>query len=126
LPFIQKSCVNPEDAAKLVNKHVCIDVHVYDAVELADGTRFLDECAPDTPDENCGLIVSLRVDREEVGALREFRDADVDMGGIVRPMHGRSRMEAANCRSGLRPHGGHRAFTNSRNQEALPRWRRQF
>jgi len=77
---------------------------------------------PDTPDEKCGLtIVSLRVDREEVGALREFRDADVDVIGIVRPMHGRSRMEAANCRSDLRPHGGHRAFINSRNQEALPR-----
>jgi len=40
-----QSCVNPEDTAKLVNKHVCIDVHVYDVVELADGTRFLDVCA---------------------------------------------------------------------------------
>ena len=74
MPFIQKSCVNPEDAAKQVNKHVCVDVHVNDVVELADGTRYLDVCAPDTPDEKCGFtIVSLRVDREEVGALREFR-----------------------------------------------------
>ncbi len=42
-----KPCITPDDAAKLINKDVCINVHVYDVVELPDGTRFMDVCAPD-------------------------------------------------------------------------------
>ncbi len=33
----------------MVDKDVCITAHVYDVVELADGTRFLDICTPATP-----------------------------------------------------------------------------
>jgi len=63
-----KPCVTADEATKLVNKDVCITAHVYDVVELPDGTRFLDVCTPDTPDEKCRFtIVSLREDREEVG-----------------------------------------------------------
>jgi hypothetical protein len=144
-------CVNPDEATKLVNKDVCIEAHVYDVVELPDGTRFLDVCAPDTPDEKCGFtIVSLREDRVEVGELRKFRDADVHLRGIVQPMHGRNGMVLSHARQfyggppkfkpnpkllrgfsgdqakppiadpNLRPQGGHRAFMNSRDQEALP------
>jgi hypothetical protein len=146
-----KTCIPAREAAKLVNKDVCIDAHVYDVVELPDGTRFLDVCTPDTPDANCRFtIVSLREDREEVGELRKFRDADVHLRGIVQPMHGRSGMVLSHARQfyggppkfkpnpkllrgfsgerskppigdpNLRPHGGHRAFMNSRDQESLP------
>jgi hypothetical protein len=146
-----KSCVTPDEAAKHANKDVCINAHVYDVVELADGTRFLDVCPPDTPDENCRFtIVSMRVDRDEVGELRKFRDADVRVRGIVQPMHGRNGMVLSHARQfyggppkfrpnpkllrgfsgeqakppvadpNLRPHGGHRAFMNSRDQETLP------
>src|SRR5690349_12836995 len=146
-----KSCVTADEAAKLANKDVCIDAHVYDVVELADGTRFLDVCAPDTPDEKCRFtIVSLREDRDEVGELRKFRDRDVHIRGIVRPMHGRNGMVRSPARQfcggapkfrpnpqllrgfpgeqstppiahpNLRPHGGHRGFMNSRDQETLP------
>jgi hypothetical protein len=147
-----KACVTPEEAAKYANKDVCIEVHVYDVVELADGTRFLDVCAPDTSDDKCMFtIVSLRADREEVGELRKFRDADVHVRGIVQPMHGRSGMVLSHVRQfyggppkfkpnpkllhgftgeqskpaivdpNLRPHGGHRAFMNSRDQEPVGR-----
>ncbi|HEY2466767.1 MAG TPA: hypothetical protein VGI45_02845 [Terracidiphilus sp.] len=146
-----RSCISSDEAAKLANKDVCIQVHVYDVVELPDGTRFLDVCSPDTADAKCGFtIVSLREDREEVGELRKFRDADVHVRGIVRPMHGRSGMVLSHVRQfyggppkfkpnpkllrgfsaeqskpaivdpNLRPHGGHRAFMNSREQETLP------
>lgn len=146
-----KACIPIEAAAKLVNKDVCIEAHVYDVVELPDGTRFLDVCTPDTPDENCPFtIVSLHEDREEVGELRKFRDADVHVRGIVQPMHGRSGMVLSHVRQfyggppkfkpnprllhgfageqskppisdpNLRPHGGHRGFMNSRDQETLP------
>lgn len=146
-----KDCVTSNEAAKHANKDVCVDVHVYDVVELTDGTRFLDVCPPDTPDEKCGFtIVSLREDREEVGELRKYRDADVHVRGVVQAMHGRSGMVLSHARQfsggapkfkpnpkllhgfsgdqakppiadpNLRPHGGHRAFMNSRDQEALP------
>ncbi|MGA8089764.1 MAG: hypothetical protein WCA10_21000 [Terracidiphilus sp.] len=146
-----KPCINQDDAAKLVNKDVCINAHVYDVVELADGTRFLDVCPPDTPDEKCRFTIeSLREDRYEVGELRKFRNSDVHIRGMVQPMHGRNGMLLSHARQfyggppkfkpnpkllrgfsgdqakppvgdpNLRPHGGHRAFMNSRDQETLP------
>jgi len=146
-----KTCVNPEDGAKLVNKDVCINVHVYDVVELADGTRFLDVCAPETPDEKCNFtIVSLREDRDEVGELAKYRDANVHVRGIVEPMHGRNGMVLSHARQfhggppkfkpnpkllhgfsgeqskppigdpNLRSQGGHRGFMNTRDQATLP------
>jgi hypothetical protein len=144
-----KPCIGTDDAAKLVNKDVCIRVHVYEVIELPNGTRFLDVCSPDTPDPLCQFtIVSLREDREQVG---EFRDTDVHLRGIVQPMHGRSGIVLSHARQfyggppkfkpnpkllhgfsgdqskppisdpNLRPHGGHRAFMNSRDQEPLTR-----
>lgn len=145
-----QKCVSADDAATLANKDVCIQAHVYDVVELPDGTRFLDVCAPDTPDDRCRFtIVSLREDRGEVGELEKFRDADVHVRGIVQPMHGRSGMVLSHVRQfyggppkfkpnpkllrgfsgdqskppiadpALHAHGGHRAFMNSHEQEAL-------
>lgn len=145
-----KSCITTDDAAKLTNKDVCIQAHVYEVVELPDGTRFLDVCAPDTSDTQCHFtVVSLREDRTEVGELQRYRDADVHIRGIVQPMHGRSGMILSHARQfyggapkfkpnpkllrgfsgeqsrpaiadpNLRPHGGHRAFMNFRDQETI-------
>lgn len=147
-----KPCIPADETAKLTNKDVCIQAHVYDVVELPDGTRFLDVCPPSTPDDKCGFtIVSLREDREEVGELRKFRDADVHVRGIVQSMHGRNGMMLSHARQfyggppkfkpnpkllrgfsgdqtkppvadpNLRPHGGHRAFMNARDQETVGR-----
>lgn len=146
-----KRCIAPDEAAKLTNKDVCVLAHVYDVVELADGTRFLDVCAPDTPDASCSFtVVSLREDRADVGELRKYRNADVHLRGIVQVMHGRSGMMLSHGRQfrggppkfkpnprllrgfsgedsrpaitdpNLRPHGGHRGFMDSRDQETLP------
>ena len=94
-----KTCINQDEAAKLINKDVCVNAHVYDVVELADGTRFLDVCAPETPEEKCRFtIVSLREYREEVGELRKFRDADVHLCGNVQSMHGRNGMVLSHAR----------------------------
>lgn len=144
----QKACIPPDQAVQTPDKDLCVSVHVYDVVELADGTRFLDICSPDTSDDHCRFtIVSLAVDRDEVGTLLQYRDANVQIRGIVRPMHGRWGMELSHVRQfyggppkfrpnprlargfnseqqrpaisdpNLRPHGGHRAFMNSRDQE---------
>ncbi len=94
-----KPCFTADEATKLVNKDVCITAHVYDVVELPNGTRYLDVCAPDTPDERCRFtIVSLWEDRDEVGELRKYRDMDVHVRGIVRSMHGRAGIMVSHVR----------------------------
>jgi hypothetical protein len=95
----QKSCVSPDDATKNLNKDVCVQAHVYDVVELPDGTRFLDVCSPETPDDKCRFtIVSLRQDRDTVGDLKKMRDANIEVRGIVAAMHGRSGMVLSHAR----------------------------
>jgi hypothetical protein len=147
----QKPCLTADEATKLVNKDVCVSAHIYDVVELPDGTRFLDVCTPDTPDVKCRFtIVSRWEDREDVGELRKYRDMNVQVRGIVRPMHGRAGMVLSHARQfyggppkfkpnprlargfnaeqgrpplydpNLRSQGGRRAFMNTRDKEALP------
>jgi len=48
-----KPCVTADQASKLLNKDVCVTAHVFDVVELPNGTRFLDVCTPETPDDAC-------------------------------------------------------------------------
>lgn len=84
-------CVSAEEAAKLIDKDVCMSAHVYQVVQLQDGTRYLDICSPDTPDAQCRVtIVSYWDDHEEVGELNRYRNADVKVRGIVRSLHGRA------------------------------------
>lgn len=146
------ACVGAEEALGMMNKDVCIAAHVYEVVQLQDGTRFLDVCAPDTPDEGCRFtIVSFWQDRAEVGELGKFRDLNVQVRGIVRPMHGRAGMVVSHARQfyggppkfkpnprlargftgeqerppiadpNLRSHGRGRGFMSSRDREPLPR-----
>lgn len=148
----QRPCVTADEATKMLDKDICITAHIYDVVELPDGTRYLDVCAPDTPDEKCRFtIVSLFEDRDEVGELRKYRDMNVQVRGIVRPMHGRAGMVLSHARQfyggppkfkpnpllakgfnadesrppindpNLRSQGGRRAFMNTRDKEAAPR-----
>lgn len=146
-----KPCVTAEEATKLVNKDVCVSAHVYEVVELPDGTRFLDVCSPETPDDRCRFtIMSLREDREDVGELAKYRDMNVQVRGIVRPMHGRAGLVVSHARQfyggppkfkpnpklthgftadqsrppvndpNLQSQGGRRGFMNSRDQETMP------
>ncbi len=147
-----RPCVTADQASQMLNKDVCVSVHVYDVVELSDGTRFLDVCSPQTPDEQCRFtVVSLAEDRGEVGELKKYREADVNIRGIVQSMHGRAGMVLSHARQfyggppkfkpnpllargfsadedrgpirdpNLRPQGGRRAFMNTRDQELLPK-----
>jgi len=94
-----KPCVTAEQAAQMLNKDICISTHIYDVVELQDGTRFLDVCSPDTPDAKCRFtVISLREDRADVGELRKYRDQDVQIRGIVQPMRGRAGMLLSHAR----------------------------
>ncbi|HEY1648580.1 MAG TPA: hypothetical protein VGF96_11380 [Terracidiphilus sp.] len=135
----------------MLNKDICISAHIYDVVQLPDGTRFLDVCSPQTPDANCRFtIVSLREDRDDVGELRKYRDMNVQIRGIVQPMHGRAGMVLSHVRQfnggppkfkpnprlargfdaetnrpplndpNLHAQGGRRAFMNTKDQEPAP------
>jgi len=95
----QKPCVSAEQASKMLKKDVCISAHVYDVVELPDGTRFLDVCTPQTTDDACRFtIISPWEDHDDVGELRKYRDMDVQVRGIVQPMHGRAGMVLSHAR----------------------------
>ena len=113
--------------------------------------RFLDVCSPETPDDKCHFtVVSLWGDRDTVGELKKYRDMDVQIRGIVQPMHGRAGMVLSHARQfyggppkfkpnpllahgfsadesrppvndpNLRSQGGRRAFMNTRDKETLP------
>jgi hypothetical protein len=95
----QKPCVTAEEAMQMVNKDVCVTAHIYDVVELPDGTRYLDVCSPQTTDDKCTFtFMSLWEDREAVGELAKYRDMDVHVRGIVRSMHGRAGMVVSHAR----------------------------
>ena len=94
-----KPCFPAEQAAQMLNKDVCVSAHIYDVVQLPDGTRFLDVCSPTTSDEQCRFtVVSYREDSNEVGELKKYRDMDVQIRGIVQPMHGRAGMVLSHAR----------------------------
>ncbi len=94
-----KPCVPASQAAQMLNKDVCVSAHIYDVVQLPDGTRFLDVCSPQTTDEQCRFtVVSYREDLGEVGELKKYRDMDVEIRGIVQPMHGSAGMVLSHAR----------------------------
>lgn len=87
------ACIAPGEAAKHVNKNVCVAAHVYDVVELSDGTRFLDVCSPEVTDEKCRFtIVSLKDDRAEVGELGQYKQQEIQVRGILRPVGDRTEL----------------------------------
>jgi hypothetical protein len=146
-----KPCIPADEVSKLFNKDVCVAAHVYDVVELPNGTRYLDVCTPQTSDELCTFtIVSLWEDHSDVGELSKYKDMDVRVRGLVQPMHGRAGMVLSHVRQfnggppkfkpnpklmrgfsaeqdrpplndpNLGSQGSHRAFMNTRDQEARP------
>ena len=146
-----RPCIPIEDAPQNLNKDICITAHVYDVVELPDGTRFLDVCTPQTPDDACRFtIVSLWEDHTEVGDLKNYRDMNIQVRGIVQSLHGRAGLVLSHSRQfnggppkfrpnpllargfnasqsrppvndpSLHSHAAARSFMNTRDQEPRP------
>jgi hypothetical protein len=108
LGIAEKPCLSPEAASRIVDKDICVSAHVYGVVQSQDGTRFLDICTPETPDDACLFTIASRwQDRDEVGELGKFRNSDIRIRGFVKPMHGRFGMELSHERQfhGGRPRG---------------------
>ena len=104
-----RPCYSPEAALSHQNKDVCVTAHVYDVVELADGTRFLDICSPETPDDECRFtVMSADGDRKTVGDLSQYRQQDIQIRGVVRPfLGGRAEILLSDARQF---HGGAEKF----------------
>jgi hypothetical protein len=102
------TCYAPEDALTHLNKDICVSAHVYDVVELSDGTRFLDVCSPETSDEKCRFtVMSMSGDRKDVGELNQYRQQDIRIRGIIRPYGGRAEIILSHQRQF---HGGGEKF----------------
>lgn len=104
----ERRCISPEEALDHINKDSCVAAHVYNVVELPDGTRFLDVCATGTRDEDCRFsIVSRAEDRDDVGDLNSLRDQDIRIRGTIRPFGGRAEVVLSHSRQ---LHGGAEKF----------------
>jgi len=145
-----RSAPDAEQAAP-VNREVCVAAHVYQVVELEDGTRFLDVCPAAVPDADCRFVLlSLPIDREEVGDLKRLGGLDIQLRGTLRRMHGRVGIYLSHARQleggpekfrpnpkllrefsgesdrmgvrdpNLRSSGHHRSFMNRDLKEAVP------
>ncbi len=94
-----RPCINTDQAPEYAGKDVCVTAHVYDVVELKDGTRFLDVCPLSMPDAECRfLMLSLYADHGEVGELRRYQNQNVLVRGVIRPMNGRMGIMISNAR----------------------------
>lgn len=103
-----RTCYKPEEALTHQNKDVCVSAHVYDVVELSDGTRFLDLCSPETSDAQCRFtIMSMSTDRKTVGDLYQYRLQDIQVRGVVHPFAGRGEIILSDARQF---HGGGEKF----------------
>lgn len=93
------ACMTADEAARHVNHTVCLAAHIYEIVQLPDGTRFLDVCPPEMPDEECRFaLVSRKQDWETVGELSGYRGRDVEVRGLVQAMNGRAGMLLSHLR----------------------------
>jgi hypothetical protein len=103
-----RPCYGSLEAGQHLNQDVCIRAHVYDVIELADGTRFLDVCSPETSDAECRFtIISLRQDRKEVGGLESLRSQDIEIRGTVHSFAERAGIILSEARQ---LHGGAEKF----------------
>ncbi len=94
-----RTCYTPEEASDHPEKDICLSAHVYDVVENADGTRYLDLCKPGQADGGCRMVVvSFAADRKEVGELDTLREQDVHLRGMVHILHGQSMMLLSHAR----------------------------
>src|SRR5271155_1977919 len=103
-----RPCYDMLEAGRHLNQDVCVRAHVYDVIELADGTRFLDVCSPETSDAACRFtIISLRQDRKEVGDLGALRSQQIEIRGTVHSFANRSGIILSEARQ---LHGGAEKF----------------
>ncbi len=103
-----RPCYGTLEAGQHLNQDVCISAHVYDVIELADGTRFLDVCSPETSDAACHFtVISLRQDRQEVGVLDGLRSQQIEIRGTVHSFADRAGIVLSHARQ---LHGGAEKF----------------
>ena len=94
--FASRTCYAPGDAPAHAGKDICLQAHVYDVTEEADGTRYLDVCAPGAACEF--TVMSIGEDRREVGPLDTLKGTDVRLRGVVHTVRGQSMILLSHAR----------------------------
>jgi hypothetical protein len=99
IAFASRTCLSPDEALDHPDKDICVVAHVYDVVESPDGIRYLDVCKPEVADGACHFtVISLPMDRKEVGDLGTYREQDIRIRGVVHVMHGQSTIVLSHAR----------------------------
>ena len=94
-----RTCYPPEQAAAHAEKDICLAAHVYNVIESADGTRYLDVCKPGGVDGECSVsILSLAIDKKDVGELASLRNQDIELRGTPHVMHGQTTVILSHAR----------------------------
>lgn len=83
-------CYTPQEAREHLGQKVCIEAHVYREINLDDGTRILDLCAPGQTVDCPFAVVSLNRDRKQVGDLHRLIDRQIMILGKVEPIRERT------------------------------------
>lgn len=87
----ERRCYTPATAARHPHRRLCVKAHVYQEIQLDDGTRILDLCSPRTAAADCRFaLVSLDRNRPKVGNLLQFVGKEVEAHGKVVPVRGRA------------------------------------
>jgi hypothetical protein len=133
-----RGCLPLHKAESMANREVCVRVHVFNIAESHDGTRFLDVCPPNEPDDKCHFVIlSRRADREEVRGVVAAIQGRVGIvvsharqfsGGPPKFKPNPKLLKGANSPSdrmlvqdpNLKSSGQHRSFMNDKDVEPAP------
>ena len=94
-----RRCYSPATASRHLHHRLCVKAHVYQEINLDDGTRILDVCRPETHADQCRFaFVSLDRSRSRVGSLESFVGKEIEVRGTIRPVHGRAEILLSNAK----------------------------
>ena len=86
-----RRCDSPATARRHLHRKFCVKAHVYQEIDLGDGTRILDICSPRDSAKECHFaFVSLDRDRAAVGSLKPFIGKEIEVRGVILPLHDRA------------------------------------
>lgn len=86
-----RRCDSPATARRHPHRKLCVKAHVYQEINLADGTRILDVCSPRDSARECHFaFVSLMQNRAAVGSLKPYIGKEIEVRGIIRPLNDRA------------------------------------
>ena len=108
LGWAKRTCISPADALQHLNQDVCVEAHIYRAVDAGNEIHFLDVCSPQTSDADCRFFIfSFSKDRKSVNFLHSLVGRTIHIRGTVHTIQERGEIELSSERQ---LHGGKGRF----------------